>query len=73
MIIYSPLIYLSGKIITLPVLPVVEKYVNPITDYSFKRLFGEEPNKDVKMKASGFDEQSIRQLIGLTIKEIEKL
>ena len=24
-----------------------EKYINPFTDYGFKRLFGEEPNKDV--------------------------
>ena len=25
----------------------VEKYINPFTDYGFKRLFGEEPNKDI--------------------------
>jgi predicted transposase/invertase (TIGR01784 family) len=25
----------------------VEKYINPFTDYGFKRLFGEEPNKDL--------------------------
>jgi len=25
----------------------MEKYVNPFTDYGFKRLFGEEPNKDL--------------------------
>jgi predicted transposase/invertase (TIGR01784 family) len=24
-----------------------EKYINPFTDYGFKRLFGEEPNKDL--------------------------
>ena len=24
-----------------------EKYINPFTDFGFKRLFGEEPNKDV--------------------------
>ena len=24
-----------------------EKYVNPFTDYGFKRLFGEEPSKDL--------------------------
>ncbi len=24
-----------------------EKYINPFTDYGFKRLFGEEPNKDM--------------------------
>ncbi len=28
---------------------VVEKYVNPFTDYGFKRLFGEEPNKNLLM------------------------
>ncbi len=25
----------------------VEKYINPFTDYGFKKLFGEEPNKDL--------------------------
>ena len=25
----------------------IEKYVNPFTDYGFKKLFGEEPNKDL--------------------------
>jgi hypothetical protein len=24
-----------------------EKYINPFTDYGFKRLFGEEPNMDL--------------------------
>lgn len=24
-----------------------EKYVNPFTDFGFKKLFGEEPNKDL--------------------------
>ena len=24
-----------------------EKYINPFTDYGFKRLFGEEPSKDL--------------------------
>jgi len=24
-----------------------KKYINPFTDYGFKRLFGEEPNKDL--------------------------
>jgi hypothetical protein len=24
-----------------------EKYKNPFTDYGFKKLFGEEPNKDL--------------------------
>ncbi len=26
---------------------IPEKYINPFTDYGFKRLFGEEPNKDL--------------------------
>ncbi|MEM6736144.1 MAG: PD-(D/E)XK nuclease family transposase, partial [Bacteroidota bacterium] len=25
----------------------IEKYVNPFTDFGFKKLFGEEPNKDL--------------------------
>ncbi len=24
----------------------VERYINPFTDYGFKKLFGEEPNKE---------------------------
>lgn len=24
-----------------------EKYVNPFTDFGFKKIFGEEPNKDL--------------------------
>jgi predicted transposase/invertase (TIGR01784 family) len=26
---------------------IAEKYINPFTDYGFKKLFGEEPNKDL--------------------------
>jgi len=26
---------------------IIEKYVNPFTDFGFKKLFGEEPNKDL--------------------------
>ncbi len=26
-----------------------EKYVNPFTDFGFKKLFGEEPNKELLM------------------------
>lgn len=25
----------------------IEKYINPFTDYGFKKLFGEEVNKDL--------------------------
>ena len=28
-------------------LPLTEKYVNPLTDFGFKKIFGEEPNKDI--------------------------
>ena len=28
-------------------LPLAEKFVNPLTDFGFKRIFGEEPNKDI--------------------------
>ncbi len=28
-------------------LPLQAKYINPFTDYGFKRIFGEEPNKDL--------------------------
>ncbi len=27
--------------------PLTEKYINPFIDYGFKKLFGEEPNKDL--------------------------
>jgi predicted transposase/invertase (TIGR01784 family) len=30
-----------------PIMPPTEKYVNPLTDFGFKKLFGEEPNKDI--------------------------
>ena len=30
--------------------PAKEKYINPFTDYGFKRLFGEEPNKDLESR-----------------------
>lgn len=29
-----------------------EKYINPFTDYGFKKLFGEEPNKDLLLEDS---------------------
>ncbi len=32
---------------TLSSLPPQAKYINPFTDYGFKRIFGEEPNKDL--------------------------
>ena len=45
------LIVIDQQIYTFPKkLPMEErreKYINPFTDYGFKRLFGEEPNKDL--------------------------
>ena len=26
---------------------LLDKYINPLTDFGFKRLFGSEPNKDL--------------------------
>jgi hypothetical protein len=26
---------------------LIEKYINPFTDFGFKKLFGSEPNKDL--------------------------
>ncbi|MBN1980724.1 MAG: PD-(D/E)XK nuclease family transposase, partial [Chitinivibrionales bacterium] len=28
-------------------MPLKEKYINPFTDFGFKKLFGTEPNKDL--------------------------
>ena len=28
-------------------MPLQDKYINPFTDYGFKKLFGSEPNKDI--------------------------
>ncbi len=28
---------------------IQERYVNPFTDFGFKKLFGEEPNKDLEV------------------------
>ena len=47
----------------------VEKYINPFTDYGFKRLFGEEANKDLLMD---FLSELLREEQG-EIKEIKFL
>jgi predicted transposase/invertase (TIGR01784 family) len=46
-----------------------EKYLNPFTDYGFKRLFGEEPNKDLLLD---FLNELLRETEG-EIKEISYL
>jgi hypothetical protein len=39
----------------------IEKYINPFTDYGFKRLFDEEANKDLF-----FTVDIINKMMGLT-------
>jgi len=46
-----------------------EKYINPFTDYGFKRIFGEEPNKDLLLD---FLNELLREKEG-TITEISYL
>ncbi|MBT3210257.1 MAG: PD-(D/E)XK nuclease family transposase [Bacteroidetes bacterium] len=46
-----------------------EKYINPFTDYGFKRLFGEEPNKDLLLD---FLNELLKDMEG-EIKEISYL
>ncbi|WP_417158711.1 PD-(D/E)XK nuclease family transposase [Spirulina subsalsa] len=42
-----------------------EKYINPFTDYGFKKLFGEEPNKDLLLdflnELEGICEEKIKK------------
>ncbi len=42
----------------------VEKYINPFTDYGFKKLFGEEPNKDLLLD---FLNELLREEQGLIV------
>lgn len=52
----------------------VEKYINPFTDYGFKKLFGEEPNKDLLLD---FLNELLKgeqgQIVGLTYLKNENL
>jgi len=50
-------------------IPYREKYINPFTDYGFKRLFGEEPNKDLLLD---FLNELLKDTEGI-IKEISYL
>ncbi len=51
-----------------------EKYINPFTDYGFKKLFGEEPNKDLLL---GFLNELLKeeqgQITDLTYLKTEQL
>jgi predicted transposase/invertase (TIGR01784 family) len=44
---YNKAFPLSNSIRYNPSMPVTATFINPFTDYGFKRLFGEEPNKDL--------------------------
>jgi len=51
-----------------------EKYINPFTDYGFKRLFGEEPNKDLLMDfLSELLRDELGQIVELTYLKNENL
>lgn len=53
---------------------MTEKYINPFTDYGFKKLFGEEPNKDLLLDFLSEllkDEQG--QIVDITYKKTEHL
>ena len=51
---------------------IIEKYINPFTDFGFKKLFGEEPNKDLLLDFlnSLLPDQKITDL---TYKRVDRL
>ena len=52
----------------------VEKYINPFTDFGFKKLFGEDPNKDLLLDFLNVllkDEQG--EIVDLTFLKSEHL
>lgn len=52
----------------------VEKYVNPFTDYGFKRLFGEEPNKELLLDfLNELLKEEQGQIVSLTYLKSDKL
>lgn len=51
-----------------------EKYINPFTDYGFKRLFGEEPNKDLLLDfLNELLKKEQGKITGLTYLKTDKL
>lgn len=50
-----------------------EKYVNPFTDFGFKKLFGEEPNKDLLIDFLNEILKNESKIRHLTYKKLEKL
>ena len=49
------------------------KYINPFTDFGFKRLFGEEGNKDLLIDFLGELVLPIHRIVDLTFKNVERL
>jgi predicted transposase/invertase (TIGR01784 family) len=49
------------------------KYINPYTDFGFKKLFGEEANKEVLMDFLNQMLPPIHQIVSLTLKNPERL
>ena len=50
-----------------------EKYINPFTDFGFKKLFGEEPNKDLLIDFLNELLKSEQKIRNLTYGKLEKL
>ncbi|WKN43318.1 Rpn family recombination-promoting nuclease/putative transposase [Tunicatimonas pelagia] len=52
----------------------IEKYINPFTDYGFKRLFGEEPNKELLLDfLNELLKNEQGKIIGLTYLKSDRL
>ena len=52
----------------------IEKYINPFTDYGFKKLFGEEPNKDLLLDfLNELLKEEQGQIVDLTYLKTEQL
>lgn len=52
----------------------VERYINPFTDYGFKKLFGEEPNKDLLLDfLNELLKEEQGQIVDLTYLKTEQL
>ena len=52
----------------------IEKYINPFTDYGFKKLFGEEPNKDLLLDfLNELLKKEQGQIVDLTYLKTEQL
>ena len=52
-----------------------DKYINPYTDFGFKKLFGEEANKDLLIDFLNeyLNIEIISKYTGLSLEDVEKL